>query len=184
MDCPPEFQDGHLLEETILRAWLKACGNNVKVFKGCRLVPPSRITIGDHSQIDEQVMIFAGEGVEIGKHVHLAFRSSISGGGSCILHDYVGIGAGTRIITGSDLIEGGLTNPTLPAALRSVSRQKVEIHPHALIFTESIILPGVTIGEGAVVSAGSIVHHDLKPWAIYGGDPLVQIGVRPRLESA
>ena len=182
MNCPPEFQDGEILPEAVMRQWLRSCGAGVKIFKGARLVPPSQISVGECSQIDEGVHIFAGEGVTLGRHVHLAFGSSISGGGSCILHDHVGIGAGTRLITGSDLIEGGLTNPTVPAELRAVSRGRIEVHAHALIFTGSIILPGVTIGEGAVVSAGSTVHHDLKPWAIYAGNPLVQVGVRSRDE--
>ena len=55
----------------------------------------------------------------------------------------------------------------------------ITIEAHAVVFTNSIVLPNVRIGEGATVSAGSIVHHDLKPWAIYAGNPLVQVGVRP-----
>lgn len=47
-----------------------------------------------------------------------------------------------------------------------------------MIFTNSVVLPNVSIGEGAVVAAASVVHHDLKPWAIYAGHPLVQVGVR------
>ena len=35
----------------------------------------------------------------------------------------------------------------------------------------SIILPGVTIGEGAVVGAGSVVTKDVKPWTVVGGNP-------------
>lgn len=178
--CPPEFQPGEILANSELKRWLGACGANVKIYKGCRLLPPDKIALGDYSQIDEGVRIFAGEGVTIGSHVHLAFGSSISGGGICIIHDFAGIGAGTRIITGTEQPEAGLTNPTIPSELRSFSRRKVEIGAHSLIFTNSIVLPGVTIGEGAVVSAGSVVHRDLKPWSIYGGNPLVQIGVRSR----
>ena len=160
------------------RQHLKQCGRGVKIYKGCRLVPAHQISIGDFSQIDESVQIFAGGGVEIGRHVHFAIGSSITGGGTCAIHDFVGIGAGTRIVTGSELLENGLSNPTIPPEFRAVSRGHVEIHAHALVFTSSVILPGVTIGEGAVISAGSIVHHDLKPWAIYGGTPLVQVGIR------
>lgn len=180
MSCPPELREGELLPDSALRPWLRFCGQQVKVYRGSRLVPPEKISVGDYSQIDEGVSIFAGQGVEIGRYVHLAFGSSISGGGSCIIHDFVGLGAGTRLITGSDLLEGGLTNPTVPAELRAVTRSKIEIHAHALIFTNALILPGVTIGEGAVVSAGSLVHHDLKPWVIYAGNPLVQVGLRRR----
>jgi acetyltransferase-like isoleucine patch superfamily enzyme len=187
MFIPPEFEAGELLPEHLLQRFLKSCGRQVKVYKGCRLLPPDKIAIGDFSQIDEGVFIFAGDGVSIGKRVHIAFGASISGGGSCVIHDFAGIGAGSRLITGTDLLERGLTNPTVPQHLRAVRRAKIEIHAHALIFTNSLVLPGVSIGEGAVVSAGSIVHQDLKPWTMYGGNPLVQIGVRSReeiLESA
>ena len=180
MLVPAEFSPGELLPDDVLRRSLRSCGWNVKIYRGCRLVPPERISIGDHSQVDETVCIFAGEGVEIGRYVHFAIGSSITGGGACEIHDFVGIGAGTRLITGTELLENGLSNPTVPAELRAVSRGRIEIHAHALVFTNCTILPDVSIGEGAVVSAGSIVHHSLKPWAIYAGNPLVQVGVRSR----
>jgi galactoside O-acetyltransferase len=130
-------------------------------------------------QIDEGVFIFAGQGVVIGHCVHLAVGSSISGGGECVIGDFAGIGAGVRLLTGTEEIDrGGLTNPTVPPELRTVRRGRVEIGAHALVLTNSVVLPDITIGEGAVVGAGSVVHHDLKPWGIYAGTPLVQVGVR------
>jgi len=152
----------------------------VRVFAGARLVNPERIEIGDFTQIDEGVYIFGGEGAELGCHVHLAFQSSISGGGACVIGDFAGVGAGVRIVTGTELVDGsGLTNPTIPEPYRAVKRGCVTVGPHAVIFTNSVVLPDVTIGEGAVVAAGSVVHRDLKPWAIYAGNPLTQVGVRP-----
>ncbi len=177
---PAELMAGEILPEEELRPFLAGCGSGVRVFRGSRLVGAERIRIGDASQIDEGVWLFAGLGIEIGRHVHFAFGSSVSGGGRCVLGDYVSIGAGVRLVTGSDDIAGrGLTNPTIPPESRSVSRGRVEIGSHAVIFTGCIVLPGVTVGEGAVVGAGSLVHHDLKPWGIYAGQPLVQVGVRP-----
>jgi galactoside O-acetyltransferase len=175
---PKELSSGTLLDSSLLDATLRHCGRGVRVYHGCRLVPPDRISIGDFSQIDEGVRIFAGEGVSIGSHVHLAFDSSISGGGRCEIADFAGISAGVRIVTGSEEIHGALTNPTIPAHLRRVSRSFVRIGAHALLFTHAVVLPGVTIGEGAVVSAGAIVHRDLKPWSIYAGNPLVCVGTR------
>lgn len=140
---------------------------------------PERVAVGDYSQIDEGVRIFAGEGVTIGRHVHLAFAGSISGGGRCLIHDFAGLGAGVRLITGTDVVDaGGLTNPTIPAPLRTVVRGSIEVGAHAVIFTNSVVWPNVSIGEGAVVAAGSVVHHSLKAWAIYAGYPLVQVGIR------
>ncbi len=175
------FCTGDLVPEEVLRERLRLCGAGVKVYAGARLVGAERIGIGDRSQIDEGVRVFAGEGVEIGRHVHLAFGSSVSGGGRCEIGDYASIAAGVRLLTGSDLADGsGLTNPTVPPELRSVMRGRVKIGAHAVVFTGAIVLPDVTVGEGAVVSAGGVVHRDLKPWGIYAGWPLVQIGVRER----
>ena len=39
------------------------------------------------------------------------------------------------------------------------------------IGARAIILPGVTIGEGAVVAAGAVVTKDVDPWAVVGGNP-------------
>ncbi len=178
---PKELRSGRLLDETVLRHCLAACGRGVRVYEGCRLVPPDRIHLGDYSQIDEGVRLFAGQGVIVGRHVHLAFGSAILGGGICEIGDFAGVSSGCQIITGSEEIHGVLTNPTVPDAVRSVKRGRVTIGPHALIFAGAIILPGVTVGEGAVVSAGAVVHRDLAPWSIYAGAPLVCVGARDKI---
>jgi galactoside O-acetyltransferase len=179
MGCPPELKIGQVLPERVVRRWLKRCGQEVKLYRGCRIVGAERVALGSHVQIDEGVFIFAGQGVVIGHCVHLAVGSSISGGGECVIGDFAGIGAGVRLLTGTEEIDrGGLTNPTVPPELRTVRRGRVEIGAHALVLTNSVVLPDITIGEGAVVGAGSVVHHDLKPWGIYAGTPLVQVGVR------
>ena len=166
---------GSLLDEDFIRSQFKQLGKNVKIFTGARIDNPEAVSVGDHTQIDEGVFLFAGKGIAIGRHVHLAFTSSISGGGHCIIGDYASIGAGVRLITGTENITEGLTNPTVSKNCRKTHRSTIEVGDHAVIFTNSIIFPGVKIGEGAVVSAGSIVHHDLKPWTIYGGMPLTAI---------
>lgn len=175
------FGKGELLPLSVLRARLAGCGEGVKVYRGARLVGAEQIAIGSFSQIDEGVHVFGGGGVDLGRHVHLAFGSSISGGGRCRIGDFVGVGAGVRILTGTEVVDGsGLTNPTVPAELRSMERSAVEILDHVVLFTGVIVLPGVHVGEGAVVSAGGVVHRDLKPWLVYAGNPLVPVKERPK----
>lgn len=173
-------EPGELLDLAALETSLAACGRGVRVYRGCRLVPGKRIKLGDFTQVDEGVRVFAGEGVEVGRHVHLALDCVISGGGRCVIGDHAGISGGVRIVTGTEEIEGGLTNPTVPEDLRRVRRAETRIGAHALLFTGVIVLPGVSIGEGAVVAAGSVVHRDLEGWRIYAGSPLVCVGVRER----
>lgn len=180
-DWEAVFAPGECVPEAVLRARLKACGRGVRVYRGARLVHPERIALGDHTQIDEGVRLFGGEGIQLGSYVHLAFESSVSGGGRCEVGDFASIGAAVRIITGTDVPDGsGLTNPTVPSAWRAVKRDKVVLGEHVVLFTGVLVLPGVRIGEGAVVAAGGLVHRDLAPWRIYAGHPLVPVGVRPK----
>ena len=46
----------------------------------------------------------------------------------------------------------------------------------------AIILPGITIGEGAVVAAGAVVTKDVEPYAIVAGNPARKIGERDNLK--
>lgn len=55
---------------------------------------------------------------------------------------------------------------------------RVEIGDYAWICSRAIILPGVKIGEGAVVAAGAVVCKDVEPYSIVGGIPANKIGNR------
>jgi acetyltransferase-like isoleucine patch superfamily enzyme len=57
-------------------------------------------------------------------------------------------------------------------------KSKVRIEDDVWIGANSIILPGVTIGEGAVIAAGSIVTKDVLPFSIVGGVPAKLIKMR------
>ncbi|MFD2625025.1 acyltransferase [Salibacterium salarium] len=52
---------------------------------------------------------------------------------------------------------------------------KVDIGDHVMIGANTTILPGVHIGDGAVVAAGSVVHKDVEAGSIVGGNPLQRI---------
>jgi len=49
--------------------------------------------------------------------------------------------------------------------------KKVKIERGAWLAAGSVILPGVTIGEGAIVTAGSVVSRDVPPYTVVGGHP-------------
>ena len=56
----------------------------------------------------------------------------------------------------------------------------VQIHDHVWIGARTIILPGVTIGEGAVVGAGAVVNKNIPPYTIAVGVPATVVGERPK----
>ena len=52
-----------------------------------------------------------------------------------------------------------------------VAIESVTIGDKAWIGLNVLILKGVTVGEGAIVGAGSVVTHDVEPWTIVAGNP-------------
>ena len=50
-----------------------------------------------------------------------------------------------------------------------------------MIGPNAVVLPGVRIADGTVVSAGAVVNRDTELYAIVGGPPAARIGERPRL---
>lgn len=59
----------------------------------------------------------------------------------------------------------------------------VKIGSHVMIGANTTILPGVTIGDGAIVSASTLVHKDVPPGAFVGGNPMQIIYTREQLEE-
>lgn len=60
----------------------------------------------------------------------------------------------------------------------SMRSAPITIHDRAWVGSQAIILKGVTIGEGAVVAAGSVVTKDVPPYTIVGGNPARVIRAR------
>jgi len=55
----------------------------------------------------------------------------------------------------------------------------VRIEDYVFVGSRATILPGVTLGRGSAVGAGSIVTKDVAPYCVVAGNPARQIGVRP-----
>lgn len=154
---------------------------DVKIWPRAVLVDPQSIRFGRPVIIDDFVFIGRHLRAVIGNYVHIASHTSIAGGGEFWIADFAGLSSGVRIITGSeDFLGGGLTNPTIPEEFRAVTRDKVTIHSHAIVGANCVVFPGVSIGEGAAVGAGSIVTKDLEPWGVYAGSPARRVKERPK----
>lgn len=80
------------------------------------------------------------------------------------------VGMGVMIVTSDHPI-----GPDGRPSGRPVGRDVV-IGDGAWLGARSMVLPGVTVGEGAVVSAGAVVTRDCQPYAIYAGSPARLVG--------
>jgi galactoside O-acetyltransferase len=160
---------------------LASVGKDVVIHPVAKIVSPEVVHIGDSVIIDDFVFIMGGKKVVIGSFVHIGCFSSIAGGGELIMEDFSGLSGGVRIYTGSEDFSGAcLTNAAVPYPYRKPIRSFVHLKKHAVIGANTTIMPGVTIGEGAVIGANSFVIRNCKPWTVYMGSPVKRLWERPK----
>jgi acetyltransferase-like isoleucine patch superfamily enzyme len=153
---------------------------SAKIYPWARIIhDASNLSVGERSQIDDFAFVYAGKGCTIGRFVHIASFVTVIGGGEFVIDDFAALSAGCRVITGTDDYLGPfLANPTVPSEFTNHQFSLVRIERHAIVGTNVVIFPGVTIGEGAAVGACSVVRKDLAPWQVYAGDPARKIADR------
>jgi galactoside O-acetyltransferase len=165
-------------------------GEEVVIWPLAKIVMPEVVTLGNAVIIDDFVFLMGGQRTTIGSFVHLASFASITGGGEFVMEDFSGLSSGVRVYTGNEDYSGGcLTNPTVPPPFRKPIRSYVRIQRHVIVGANSVILPGVCLGEGAAIGAQALVTKDCQPWTIYAGSPARAVRRRPpehikRLEAA
>jgi acetyltransferase-like isoleucine patch superfamily enzyme len=163
-------------------AKLRSCGQDVFISANTELRRPHLISVGNHVAIDSGVYITT-EAI-IGDYVHLSPYITVIGGAKSklVVEDFVTIAAGSRIIAGSDKFMGaGFTSVTAPEKFRDeIAYTTVTICRFAGIGTNVVIMPGITIGEGSVIGACSLVTKDTEPWTVYMGTPAKPVKLRPK----
>ena len=155
-------------------------GKNVLLSDKASYYNCSHIEIGDNTRIDDFCVLSAGSGgISIGRNVHLAVYSLLIGAGRIILKDFSGLSSRVSVYSSNDDYSGSaMTNPTIPPEFTNVTHADVTIGRHVIIGSGSIILPGVTIEEGAAIGALSLVKKNCQAFTIYSGSPLKRIASR------
>jgi putative colanic acid biosynthesis acetyltransferase WcaF len=115
-------------------------GINCTLRSGIRILYPWNLTIGDDCWIGEDVWFINHEKVTIGSNVCISQRSIVCSGG----HDY-------------------------RSASLEYAHKPIEIKDGAWICLDAKVLPGVTIGECSVVSAGEVVRKSLPDYSMLVG---------------
>ena len=162
-------------------AHYKHIGKNVVISPLAKLICTENISIGDYSVIDDFSFICALSPVNIGKYTHISSFVSIVGEGGMTLEDHACLTCGVRIITSSADLEGYHGSAKTPKMYRKPIIGHIYISKDAFIGTNAIIMPGVKIGEGAVLAAGAIATKDLEPWTVYMGQPAKPVKERKRI---
>lgn len=134
----------------LFRPWrialLKLFGARVcwssNVLPSCRIWQPWNLTMGAYACLSEGVDCYTVDKVSVG--------------------DQATVSQGVKFCTAGHDIS---------SKVMELTYAPINIGANAWVAGWSIILPGVTIGEGAVVAAGAVVTKDVEPWTVVGGNP-------------
>ena len=161
---------------------LRSCGEDVFISANVEIRRPHLVSVGNHVAIDSG--FYCTVGLELGDYIHIGAYAIFTGGekGLLKMDHFCGMAAGCRIACASEEYLGeGFIGPTIPPRYRDkVITAPVTFEKFVTLGTGVVVLPGVTLGEGSVVGACSLVNKSTEPWTIYAGIPAKPIKVRRR----
>jgi len=150
-------------------AALRACGAGVVFEPGVLVFHPQNVSIGDGVYVGHRAILkgyhqnelVVGAGTWIGQNVFVHAAGGVRIGRN------VGIGPGVTILS-SQHEEPARDVPVLHAPVRFAP---VVVEDDGDLGVGAIVLPGVTVGRGAIVGAGAVVTRDVEPYAVVAGNP-------------
>jgi acetyltransferase-like isoleucine patch superfamily enzyme len=160
---------------------LKSIGVDVFISDDCLIKRPHLCEIGSHNAIDNGVTISTE--LIMGDYIHIAPFVVVIGGekSKLILEDFSFIASGTKVVCGSeDYTGGGLIGPTIPEEYRKINYNTVKFERFAGCGVNCSIMPGVTLAEGSILGANSLLTKDTEPWTIYVGSPAKPVKIREK----
>ncbi|AKR58184.1 hexapeptide transferase [Youhaiella tibetensis] len=169
-----------LMRKAIVNAAARRCGPGVRV--------EANVGFKHLETMDIGAGVFFGHGAfiqgrfdghcRIGDHVWIGPQVFIDAR-DIVIEDHVGWGPGSRVL-GSEHTGMPLDRPIIATDLLI---KPVRVEAWADIGTGSVILPGVTIGRGAIVGAGAVVTADVEPFSIVAGVPARKLRMRDDKEA-
>jgi acetyltransferase-like isoleucine patch superfamily enzyme len=165
----------YLMRRTCVRALARRCGSGLRIGPGVGLRHPETFEIGDGVVIGEQAVIqgrfdgtcVLGDKVWIGAQAFLDARDLVMG-------DNVGWGPGAKVLGSKHTGEPA----DVPIIATDLLIAPVVIEAEADVGVNAVVLPGVTVGRGAIVGAGAVVTKDVPAYAKVAGSPAQVIGYR------
>lgn len=120
-------------------------------------------SVGSGVRLRMPVIVYSPEKVSFGSLVDIGENVVIRGGG--------GVSIGNRVLIASGVAIASGAHPITPPRWGRNVFQPIRIEDEVWIGANAVILPGVTIGEGAIVAAGAVVTRDVPPYTVVAGVP-------------
>lgn len=130
--------------------------------------------IGKEVYLLSGVKLYNPANIEIGDYVSINYGTAIGGGAALKIGNFVNIGPNCLITTS----EHNFALWDKPMAWQGVTTAPITLEDDVWLGINVVVLPGVTIGRGAIVGANAVVTKDIPPYAIVGGIPAMIIRYR------
>lgn len=164
------MKDSFYSEEELREIGFRSVGCGVKLSRKASIFSPQSISIGDNVRIDD-FCILSGN-IEIGSHVHISAYVALYGALGIEIGDYSGISPKSVVYSAMDDFSGNyLIGPIHPAGTINVTGGLVRIGKYVQVGSNTVVFPNLTIDEGAVIGACSLVNRSIEPWSICYGVP-------------
>ena len=152
------------------RIGFKKIGKNVLISRKASIYSAETIEIGDNVRIDD-FCILSGN-IIIGNNIHISAYCGLYGGGLIKLSDYSGCSQRCTLISSSDDFSGDyMIGAVLPDKYKNVTKGEILLEKYVQLGANTTVLPNVTVKEGAITGAMTLVNRDLEQWSIYIGIP-------------
>lgn len=120
-------------------------------------------------KVDDTFRLFPPFYTDFGKNITIGRNVFINSG--CHFQDQGGITIGDGSLIGHNVVLATINHDLLPSQNRKNHYLPVTIESNVWIGSNAVVLPGVTIGEWAVIAAGSVVTKNVMPYTVVGGTP-------------
>lgn len=164
-----------LLYQPMFRAQCQHAGKNIYLYQGMPYIAGDlRLNVGDHCKISAQTSLVAGHRFDaptltLGHHTNIGPGVVISVSQSVTLGNYVRVATGVMICDNPGHPKDAIARRSQPVDPQDV--RPVVIEDDVWIGTNAMIMPGVHIGQGAIIAAGSIVTRDIPAYCVAAGSP-------------
>ncbi len=119
--------------------------------------------------VDESFGLFPPFYTDCGKNIHIGKNVFINMG--CKFQDQGGIFIEDGALIGHNVVLATLNHAASPKDRGSMIPAPIRIGKNVWVGANAVILPGVTIGDGAIVAAGAVVNRDVPENTVVGGVP-------------
>ncbi len=164
-------------KEELGKIGFKKIGDEVLISRNACIYGASNMTIGSHVRIDD-FCILSGN-ITIGNYVHISAYTALYGKGGIEIGNYCGCSPRSTIFSQTDDFSGEfMIGPMIPEEFTNIETGKVILEDYSQLGANTVVLPGVTLKEGAVTGSMSLVNSSLDEWTINIGIPCKKLKSR------